>query len=249
MDKVRIALCDDEENALRIIASALGSVLRQKGLEVETAGFLRPDRLLERLLESGNAFDIVMLDIRMPRADGIRLAEEIRRHLGSDVKIVFVSNEESRVFEAFSVNAFFFIRKSRLIEDITAFCNHYLEAMQRDTARRVVNFLQNGAEVALYLNDIICVESQGRKQLIHIQGRDEPLALNTTMYEIEEKVADGGFIRVHKGYLVNNAYISRISGESVVLKNGMSVPISRRKLKEVHQEHMRLSRQSQTMLR
>ena len=248
MDKVRIALCDDEENALRIVAAAVNSALRQKGIEAETTGFLRPDRLLERLTETGSAFDIVMLDIKMPRADGIRLAGEIRKQLGDEVRIVFVSNEESRVFEAFSVNAFFFIRKSRMIEDITAFCDHYLAAAKQDTSHRVVNLMQNGAEVTLYLSDIMYVESQGRKQLVYIAGHDEPLALNTTMYEMEEKVADGGFIRIHKGYLVNNAFIGRISGESVVLKNGTSLPISRRKLKDVHQEHMQLLKQ-QTMLR
>ena len=249
MEKIRIAMCDDEESALRIISSAVNSVFRQKGIQTETVGFLSAEKLLERLQETGSAFDIVMLDIRMPQADGIRLAESIREKLGNDVRIVFVSGEEARVFEAFSVNAFFFIRKSRLIDDVTGFCNHYLAAEQKGIARRVVNFKQNGADIPLYLSDLVYVESEGRKQKIYINGKRQPLELNTTMQEIEEQVAEGGFIRVHKGYLVNNAYISRISGESVMLKTGAEVPISRRKLKEVHEAHMRLSRQSQTMLR
>lgn len=248
MDKIRIAMCDDEEAALGIISSGVYNTFRQRNVDVEISRFLRADRLLNVLKTQGNAYHIVMLDIKMPTADGIQVAMEIRRLL-PDVTIVFISSNEERVFEAFSVNAFFFIRKSRLVEDISAFVNHYMQAAQAESSKRVINFPQNGATISLYPGDILCVESEGRRQKVHISGKKEPLELNLSMQSIEEELSDENFIRVHKGFIVNNSYISRISGGVILLKNGMEVPISRRKLKEVQALHLKLTRQQNTMLR
>ena len=43
-----------------------------------------------------------------------------------------------------------------------------------------------------------------------------------------------GFIRIHKGYLVNYRFIRRIDDTDVVLDNGERVPLSRRKIPESH---------------
>lgn len=248
MDRIRIAMCDDEETALGITSSGVFNAFRQHNAEVDIHRFLRADRLLASLRTQGHAYHIVMLDIKMPGADGIQVAREIRTLL-PDVTIVFISSKEERVFEAFEVNAFFFIRKSRLIEDISAFAVHYLQAVQAESAKRVISFPQNGATISLYPADILCVESEGRRQKVHIQGKDTPLELNLSLQSIEEELADERFLRVHKGFIVNNDYISRISGGVILLKNGMEVPISRRKLKEIQAAHMKLTRQRNTMLR
>ena len=248
MEKLRIAICDDEEAALGIVSSAVGNTLKKHKISVEIHSFLRADRLVEQIKEKGNAYHIIMLDIRMPQIDGVDLAKEIKK-IYPDVKIVFISNEEARVFDAFSVNAFFFIRKSKLIEDITTFCEMYIQEMKKKTDKKVLTFHQNGAAISFYPDEIIYIESESRKQNVFINGREEPLSLSASMRAIEEEIQGCGFIRIHKGYLVNNLYISRISGEALVLKNGKSLPISRRKLKEVHAEHIKLTKLNNTMLR
>ena len=246
MDKLRIAMCDDEEQALSIISVAVAATFKRAGVPVEISRFLRADRLLGWL--DANACHIIMLDIRMPQADGIRLAEKLRQS-HPDAKVVFVSNEESRVFEAFSVNAFFFIRKSRVIEDVTAFCDHYLATLHKNRERQVVSFRQNGAALSMYPGDIVYVESEGHRQKLWLADKKEPVELSVSMQAVEAELADCGFIRVHKGYLVNNSFIARISGEEILLRDGTRVPISRRRLQEVHAEHMRLTRAGNTMLR
>lgn len=248
MDKIRIAMLDDEAAALGIISSGVENAFQQRNVAPEIHRFLQADTLLQALRTQGNAYHVVMLDIRMPTADGIAVATELRR-LFPDMTIVFISSNEDRVFEAFSVNAFFFIRKAKLVEDISAFVEHYLQAVQAESSKRIINFPQNGATISLYPGDVICVESEGRRQRVYIQGKNAPLELNLSMQSIEEELSDECFIRVHKGFIVNNSYISRISGGIIVLKNGMEVPVSRRKLKEVHDIHMRLTRQNNTMLR
>ena len=46
---------------------------------------------------------------------------------------------------------------------------------------------------------------------------------------MEERLAESGFVRVHKSYLVNMAHIRRMSYAEVLLDDGTALPVSQRK--------------------
>lgn len=48
-----------------------------------------------------------------------------------------------------------------------------------------------------------------------------------------ERQIPNGFVRIHQSYLVNKTAIKNIDGLTLVLQNGESLPISRRKLKNL----------------
>ena len=43
--------------------------------------------------------------------------------------------------------------------------------------------------------------------------------------EAEEILMPYGFLRVHKGYLVNLAYVQDLQAEKIVMQNGKDIPI------------------------
>lgn len=45
--------------------------------------------------------------------------------------------------------------------------------------------------------------------------------------EAEEILMPYGFLRVHKGYLVNLAYVQDLQAEKIVMQNGKDIPIGR----------------------
>ena len=53
--------------------------------------------------------------------------------------------------------------------------------------------------------------------------------------ELEEKLADCHFIKIHRSYLVNCMHIFRIGKSFVQLTNGTELPISRGKTEEIKQ--------------
>ncbi len=71
MDRGAILLVDDEE----AVRESLGSWLREDGYRVDTA----PDgrTALDKLRE--NAFDVMLVDLKMPGLDGIHVLVEARR--------------------------------------------------------------------------------------------------------------------------------------------------------------------------
>lgn len=48
-----------------------------------------------------------------------------------------------------------------------------------------------------------------------------------------ERQIPEGFVRIHRGYLVNRSQIKHIDGFTVILNSGQILPISRRRLKNL----------------
>ena len=54
-----------------------------------------------------------------------------------------------------------------------------------------------------------------------------------TMKELEQILDSNAFIKIHRSYIVNMNYISKIEKDKMIMKNGMKVPISRRQYANV----------------
>ena len=68
MNKLTIALCDDDETAVTIIGGTLKSLLDKKNVEAEIFAYLSVHEL-RKSMES-RAYDLVLLDISMKEEDG-----------------------------------------------------------------------------------------------------------------------------------------------------------------------------------
>ena len=94
---MRIAAVDDEKTALE------GLVLSIERAEpnADVHGFRNPEEALAYMKE--NVFDVVFLDIRMKRLDGIRLAQEIKL-MFPRVNIVFATGYDDYYEDAFGMH-------------------------------------------------------------------------------------------------------------------------------------------------
>lgn len=59
-----------------------------------------------------------------------------------------------------------------------------------------------------------------------------------TLVQEEDKLKKYHFMKVHRAYLVNLTLIDRILSNSIVLKNKMEIPISRKRHKIVYDAYM-----------
>ena len=59
------------------------------------------------------------------------------------------------------------------------------------------------------------------------------------MHEYEELLEDAGFVRIHKSYLVNRAFVQHMDREGILwLTDDSHILVSRRKKEEVMKELM-----------
>lgn len=84
------------------------------------------------------------------------------------------------------------------------------------------------------------IEGCGNYQLVYINGQPDSLEIKMTMDKLEEMTEPLGFIRIHKGYLVNYLYIQRIQSNQVTMKGDIVLPVGRSKAKEVKSKYLAL---------
>lgn len=77
-----------------------------------------------------------------------------------------------------------------------------------------------------------------RDKAVYIETPEGTCGVSFTLAELEERLADSGFFRSHKAYLVNLAYVREIAAwtrdsYSLILKDGEEVPLSKHRAHEL----------------
>ncbi len=245
MNRWNIAICDDEEAALSILSSSLQGAFRSHNVEVNIDTYTRP-RVMLAQMKSTN-YDLLFLDIEMPGLSGIDVAQQLR-HDGNLVDIIFISNREDLVFDALRVNPRGFIRKTRFIQDVAGVIDTYFAYRNDKTQEKVLVVRQRDQVLHISIEKLKYIEGSGKKQLAVTVDREEPIEMSKSMQELEEELSGFGFLRIHKGYLVNYRFIRRIGEDEVVLTDDQRLPVSRRKHQEVRDQYMEWMQQEGSVM-
>jgi CheY-like chemotaxis protein len=122
----RILLCEDNELNQRLIEA----ILTEKKYTVDVAG----DGLTGIDLFRKNSYDLVLMDLQMPRQDGRETTRRIRRELKSEVPVIaltanFMNSERVKCLQD-GMNDYLSkpFKKSDLFEMINKWINRYLQS-------------------------------------------------------------------------------------------------------------------------
>lgn len=222
MKELNIAICDDSITESTIIKEYCVAILNTNSIQFVICIYNSG----KELLLSGKNFDILLLDVEMNDINGIEVKNIIDNNY-KKTKIIFISNYQDRVLEAFGKNVFAYIEKSKLENLEHALMKLIKEWMDDDTI-----MLDNN----LYLiKDIYYLEADSAYTNIHFL--DKTILLRKNLKDFESTLKLLGFYRVHKSYIINLRYIESVYYSEVVLSNGIHIKISRGyhdKIKEAH---------------
>ena len=175
----------------------------------------------------------------MPGMDGIAVGKRLRER-GDSTPLVYVSEAESRVFDSFFVQPLGFVRKSNFLNDISAVVELYIKTNAQSQGGDHIDFNTRSGLLTLKSRQIRYIEGSRNYQLVYLDGKAEPLEVKMTMEKLDAVTQEHGFIRIHKGYLVNSAHIQRIGVNTVTLVDGTELPIGRSKAHEVKSKYLSL---------
>jgi DNA-binding LytR/AlgR family response regulator len=244
MKQVNIAICDDERIAVNTISGTVENILQERGIVANIERFTSAKEL-ENYCEVTH-LDLVLLDIEMPNINGIELGWLLRK-LNPAPEIIYVSNKENQVFRALRLHPFGFVRKAHFIKDMGDVMNSYLNFLQSRIEEKIIVISQEG-----YLNvpisTIVYFEGSGSYQQMYLKEELEPVRITCRMKKLEEYLEVHGFLRIHKGFLINYSFIERINTGSVLMSNGKLLPISRGKTAEIKSEYLTMCRKKGIML-
>ena len=216
---MNIALCDDEIKIQEEIAAFINRAYPQSRIASFSDGetFLASIKACPEKLP-----DLLLLDIDMPGISGMEvaaaLAEEKARTL-----IVFVTAHDELVYDSFKYHPFAFVRKKYMEEELL----NVLQDCQKEIDSRNKSFVfQNGSQtVNLAQSEILYFEGQANYLAIHTSSGD--YRMRSTMTAVEKDLENCGFLRIHKGFLVNLEHVRILKTEGLELDNGELLPIGK----------------------
>ena len=192
--------------------------------------------------------DLVFLDIQMKDGTGFDLLYNLP---SIDFKVIFVTAYDKYALQAFRCSAVDYLLKPvnpELLTDavkragqmIQEHFNLQMKALEENLKsvnkqhKKIIIKTTENIHL-LDMKNIISCESENSYTTIHTAGGDKIL-VSKTLKDYEDMLADCGFYRVHKSYLINLLQIKRFErqdGGSIVMSNDLKIPVASRKRDEL----------------
>ena len=222
---LKIAVCDDEQEAVDEISQLVSQILTESGEEILVSGFLSGEELL-----CGGQYDLIFLDIEMHGIDGIKAAQRLREH-DLSAEIVYVTNYEKYALESFAAHPFDFVVKPITKEKLSAVINDFI-ASRRDNKRAspVIELKSVEGILSLELNSIYAFETSGNRR-VTVHTEDRKFEVKGAINEMISLIDPHRFISPHKSFIINMDYVKSIVNCDIYMSNGLIVPIAQHKLK------------------
>ncbi|MBQ6164377.1 MAG: response regulator transcription factor [Clostridia bacterium] len=228
MEKLKIAICDDEKPTLDLLDRKTRDLLARKDLDANIRLFTGGAELAREYETDAHPFDVILLDIKMDGPDGIETAKRIREK-DDGVYIVFITSSAEYVFRGYEVKAFRYLMKTELEYGFDRVLSDTIREIS-DSAQTFFTFQFGNEKMKLDPRLINYFESS--KRVVRIALDRENYKTYAKLDDIEPQLG-GMFVRCHQSYLVNVSRIEKLSPTEILLKNGETLPVSKKHRKAV----------------
>ena len=224
MANLRIVLCDSNHDELEGYAKICRAICDEKQLPVTLTTFSKSEALLFEMEECAFLSTVNILIIE-PDGDGEHLAAAVRK-LGYTGIILYLSRSTnvSIFLSAFDNDVQNFAEKG----DLTRFSDVFEEALEiaKEDDSRYIAVSCAGEYRTIDVRDIYYFETT-LDHMIRVWYAGGKFVFSSSLSNLEERLKNCGFMRIHRSYLVSMAAVHRLSYEEVILNNGISIPIGR----------------------
>lgn len=235
---VKILIIDDENAAGNIL-----KILIEKHITV--AKEIKYCSNAKDALELLKTFtpSLVMLDIEMPGMNGfdfLNLATE------NEFDVIFTTAYDQYAIKAIRFSALDYLLKPIEVLDLKNAINRHIIKQQNQGQQLLVsNLLSNLQQkdpknFKLALSTLEGVFFFEPEEILYCEGENnytrftfikhKPMLVSKTLGEYEDLLGEHGFLRIHKSYMVNAKYVSKVDREgSVMMNDGKQLVISKRR--------------------
>lgn len=168
-------------------------------------------------------YDIILLDICMPKINGMEAAEIIRSH-DNDVVLMFITNMAQYAIKGYEVGALDFVMKPINYYTFSMKLTRAIKRCQQKAKQNILITLPDGVK-KFDISQILYVEVQNR--MLHWHTTEEEYIVRGTMQSVEELLAPYPFVKCNHWYIVNLMHVSEVKN-NVAVVGGNELEISRR---------------------
>ncbi len=221
---IQCLIVDDEPVAREILENHLAKIETIKVLAccksaVEAFNIINAERV-----------DLIFLDINMPEISGLSFARSINKN----IKIIFTTAYREYAVDGFDLQAVDYLLKPISFERLLQAINKYLDeniqvkpelAPKIQTEKNESFFVRADRKmVKIAFNEILFIESLSDYIKIHL--KEKSIVTRETISNIEAKLPQNEFIRVHRSFIVSLPVIDSFTNEYIGIGR-KQIPISR----------------------
>ena len=221
-----IAIVDDDENDSLPLREHVETYCRSN--EIASAIRLFRDGL--DFIRATEQFDIVFMDIRMEKLDGLDAAHLMRK-INKDACLIFVTNMAQFAIKGYEVDALDFIIKPASMASISYVLD---KAMRRLQESRNTTFSLKTSEgtASISSNDITYVEVFDHNLVYHTTKGD--YTVRGRLSDVGEKLDPTRFVHCNRSFVVNLRYVSNVGSDYLSIGD-TQISISKSHRKELMQ--------------
>mgnify|MGYP001145625375 CR=1 FL=1 len=230
--KIKILIVEDE----MIIAANISLQLTTLGYEV-TAIIPRGEEALLHIEQ--NQPDILLLDINLKgKIDGIETAELIQKRFNIPIIYLTANADDVHFNRAKSTNPYAFISKpfkkldlERAIE-LTVNMLKSKKGKNKDVIDKTDPFILSDSifvrhlekMVRVDIKDILYIEAE--RNYCRIYSKQKEYLLVMTLKDLDEKLPQKHFIRIHRSFIINLSQIDEVATSHIVIAK-KAIPVSK----------------------
>ncbi|MBR6564773.1 MAG: response regulator transcription factor [Clostridia bacterium] len=214
---MKIAICDNDVTAMQQLKHLLYNYSHKHKLDL----FIETFNSGEQLLSSKSRFLVIFIEYSLKGINGLETAKKLRK-TDTNAKIIFLTSDTDFIYDAFKVSAYRFFKKP----------------LSADTLYKSLNELFFCREIhyPLWINDgimthcintgdIIYLEADNKFCYVHL--KESVILCKKTMARVFEALPKIYFLKINRSFIVNLGFINKYNTESVFLKNGEDLHITR----------------------
>ena len=241
---LKIALLDDDKTALLISKGAIESFFQEKNIAISLDAFSSPGNFLAMAKEEN--YRLVFLDIDMPELNGLQVGEQLKG-FDPQTDIIYISQREDLVFDTLKLHPFGFIRKSKIIQDFASVLELFVNtALNTQSENKKITISSKKETISADIDSVMYIEGNKNYQTFYLKDGNV-FDARVLMGDLETKLKEHGFIRVHKGYLVNYLFIRHVGVNEVTLTNNKILPLSSKRKDEIMEEYLSITRKNKSV--
>lgn len=221
---INVAIVEDEEEYSSVIKEYTGRYAEQNGLDFKVAVFNSAESFL---FSDVNAFDLIFMDIQLPKMDGMSAVKKLRE-TNPNVAVVFVTSLAQFAINGYEVGALDFITKP------FSYDNFALKF------RRIVNQVKKKADENVIVHSKVQTNVIKVSEIYYVEIRSHNVVYHTargafsttgTMKKVCDQLAAYPFALCNQCYLVNLKYVTQMDSSDVTVYD-KKLAVSRPKRKE-----------------
>lgn len=209
---MKVAILDDEISVTSLLKDYLTKYSKESNVNFDITVFNNP----EELIKSELAYDLVLLDVQMPKMDGFAVAKKIRELRGEQIIIMFVTNMAQYAIKGYEVEAVDYILKPISYYDFLLKIKKALRFINKK-ADDVMVIQSPTSKVVLNLSDILYIEVKKHYLIFHTLSGE--YTMRGSMREMKEKLAKNNFSSCSNSFLINLQHVKKVKEMEVHIGN------------------------------